>query len=450
MLETSSGVADNKLSEVMRYPLLANSSLPDSVLENIEYNFATLNGLSCNVIQERSVALLEELSVKEAICAIDEFCNRYRWASHKIHRSISGYFRGVCKKYWKINREAHKVELKMKSSSGTETAAKKVMIIDATVDLLFTKASGLSKELVDGPKRNMLMKFNSADAIEALYEFCNAAMYREHKIRNMNAYLLNIIKRRESVRETRGRGVKPKKSRYRLIDNRLHVCESSTSSSRRRVRDSLPCDTSSSFRRVDASDGRGMKSKKTRGKVGSRSPLPSPISITSVEPRIKEQSAHIPRSIDLVSARNQAGLKNKEAEADASDRGTIKGICVLKSKNPSQGAWSRCKVNQSCDDESFTIFCCKETPSRVPSLSPTPTLSRSSESLSEVSSSQPLDASSASISPASTGEEELPSKSCAGSGSGEKKTSQSYTIHNLPILMDHYIISTLSEYIFSY
>jgi len=451
MLESSSGIADNKLFEVMRYPLLVKSSLPTSVLMSIESNFATLNGLSCNVIQERSVALLEELSVKEAICAIDEFCNRYRWASHKIHRSISGYFRGVCKKYWKINREAHKVELKMKCCSGTETAARKVMIIDATVDLLFTKASGLSKELVDGPKRNMLMKFNSSDAIEALYEFCNAAMYREHKIRNMNAYLLNIIKRRESVRETRGRGVKPKRSRYRLIDNRLHVCESPTSSSGRRVRDSLSCDTSSSFRRVDATDGRGIKSKKSRGKAGYRSPLPSPISIPSVEPRMKEQSVHIPRCIDLISARNQAELKNKDAEADASNRGaTIKGICVVKSKNPGQGAWSRSKVNQSCEDESFTIFCCKEKPGRVASLSPSPTLSRTSESLSEVSSSQPLDASSASISPASTGEEELPSKSSAGSDSGEKKTSQSYTIHNLPILMDHYIISTLSEYIFSY
>jgi len=40
------------------------------------------------------------------------------------------------------------------------------------------------------------MKFESLDAIEALWEFCNAAMYREHKIRNMHAYLLNIIKRR--------------------------------------------------------------------------------------------------------------------------------------------------------------------------------------------------------------------------------------------------------------
>jgi len=450
----SSGIVDNKLFEVMRYPLLVKSSLPTSVLVSIESNFATLNGLTCNIIQERSVALLEELSVKEAICAIDEFCNRYRWASHKIHRSISGYFRGVCKKYWKINREAHKVELKMKCSSGTETAARKIMIIDATVDLLFTKASGLSKELVDGPKRNMLLKFNSSDAIEALYEFCNAAMYREHKIRNMNAYLLNIIKRREAVREARGRGAKPKRSRHRHSENRLHVCESpSTSSSGRRVRESLSCDSSTSFRRVDAADERGMKLKKIRSKVGYRSPLPSRISIPSVQPRIKEQSTHTPQRIDFISTTGSFGhqedVKNKDSERDVNYGGaTIKGICVVKSKSPRQDAWPRCKVDQSCEDRSFSVFCCKEKPARVPSLSPT--LSRTTESLLEVSPSQPLDVQSASSSPTSIVKEELSRKSSAESGCGEKKTSQAYTIHNLPILMDHYIISTLSEYIFSY
>eukprot|EP00495_Collosphaeridae_sp_1-RS-2012_P005203 TRINITY_DN460_c0_g1_i1.p1 TRINITY_DN460_c0_g1~~TRINITY_DN460_c0_g1_i1.p1 ORF type:complete len:75 (-),score=3.77 TRINITY_DN460_c0_g1_i1:389-613(-) len=67
----------------------------------------------------------------------------------------------------------------------------------------------------------------------------------------------------------------------------------------------------------------------------------------------------------------------------------------------------------------------------------------------EVSNSEPLDSSFASRSPTLTGEEELPCKFSAGSGTGEKKTCQAYTIHNLPILMDHYIVSTLSEYIFS-
>merc|ERR1719229_1336725 len=74
----------------------------------------------------------------------------------------------------------------------------KANIIDSVVNILFTKASGLSKDLVDAQKRKMLLKFDYIDAIEALYEFCNAAMYREHKIRSMHAYLSNIIKRREN------------------------------------------------------------------------------------------------------------------------------------------------------------------------------------------------------------------------------------------------------------
>jgi len=449
MSESSSSIVDSKLFEVMRYPLLVKSSLPTSVLMSIESNFASLNGLSCNIIQERSVALLEELSVKEAVSAIDEFCHRYRWASHKIHRSISGYFRGVCKKYWKINREAHKAELKRKCSSGIETSARKVMIIDATVDLLFTKASGLSKELVDGPKRNMLLKFSSVDAIEALYEFCNAAMYREHKIRNMNAYLLNIIKRREAVRESRGRG-KPKRSRHhRHEDSRLHTsCESSsTSSSGRRVREPLSCGSSTSFRRVEVTDERVIK-KKTRGKIGFRSPVPSSISIPPGEFRFKEQSTQSPQHIEFISPfgsfGHEEGVKNKEPDVGVNCHGgTIKGICVVKSKNSSQTAWSRCKVNHSTEEKSFSVFCCKEKPAREPSQTKT------SESLPEVKTSVSPDAPSASPS-TSHDDEERPNKSSTESGSGSSKTSQAYTIHNNPILMDHYIISTLSEYIFSY
>merc|ERR1719410_273750 len=95
-----------------------------SVLVKIEERFADLPELSPSVIGTRAVALLEEISSEEAICAIEEFCNRYRWAAHKIHRSISGYFRGVCKKYWKQNREQHKVNLmramKLTSASGGE------------------------------------------------------------------------------------------------------------------------------------------------------------------------------------------------------------------------------------------------------------------------------------------------------------------------------------------
>lgn len=189
---------------LQHYPLLFNSNLHVSVLMKIEESFGQLLELNPSIIGTRAVALLEEISTEEAICAIEEFCNRYRWASHKIHRSISGYFRGVCKKYWKQNREQHKANLmramKMAAANGDEAAveAQKATIIDQVVDILFTKASGLSKDLVCQQKRKVLLKFDYIDAIEALYEFCNAAMYREHKIRSMHAYLANIIKRREN------------------------------------------------------------------------------------------------------------------------------------------------------------------------------------------------------------------------------------------------------------
>jgi len=453
MLESSSRIVDNKLFEVMQYPLLRNSSLSPAVLMSIESNFATLEGLTCNIILERSVSLLEELSVKEAICAIEEFCNRYRWASHKIHRSISGYFRGVCKKYWKANREAHKVELKMKCSGDTETDARKIMMIDAAVDLLFTKASGLSKGLVDGSKRNMLLKFSSSDAIEALYEFCNAAMYREHKIRNMNAYLHNIIKRREAVLEARGSGIKPKRSLQRVDENQVLVREApSTPSNGSGVRDATSSDRSATCKSVDAVYEQGMEPKKIRGKPGYRSPLPSPISIPLTESRNKQHSAHIPQNINFINTSgnfdHQEDIKNKDSERNIGYRGgTIKGICVVKSKTNNQSTWSQSNVNQSTEEKNFSVFCCKENSVRTPSPSQCP--STTTESM-ELSQSKPLDGSVASSSSTYSREEEARSKSSAESGAGEKKNSQACKIYDLPILMDHYIISTLSEYIFSY
>jgi len=218
----------DKLDEITKWPLLLKSSLDISVLMNIESNFASFPGLSCGIIQARSVALLEEISAEEAIRAVEEFCTRYRWASHKIHRSVSGYFRGVCKKYWKLNREAKKHELKQQCEDASRE--RKSKIIDATVDILFTKASELCKDLVDAQKRSLLLQFDCSDAIEALYEFCNAAMYREHKIRSMHAYLLNIIKRRETPA-----GSRMSKSNY--IPHKGHRRPNSAKSSRERTRE---------------------------------------------------------------------------------------------------------------------------------------------------------------------------------------------------------------------
>merc|ERR1719187_395874 len=284
------------------------------------------------IIQARSVALLEEISAEEAIRAVEEFCTRYRWASHKIHRSVSGYFRGVCKKYWKLNREAKKHELKQQCEDASRD--KKSKIIDATIDILFTKASELCKDLVDAQKRNLLLRFDCSDAIEALYEFCNAAMYREHKIRNMNAYLLNIIKRREAVSEFRGRPVNPRRNSHRLGDNQPHDGVSPSSPTNRgRARESLSCYASTSFRSVDTANDPGMKQHKSRGKIGYRSPPIFSTPVHSPAPTIKEQ---LPRSPDRCGFTTPPGsfgykdeLKNKKPEIDADYRGTtIERLCV--------------------------------------------------------------------------------------------------------------------------
>jgi len=252
--------------------------------------------------------------------------------------------------------------------------------------------------------------------------------------------------------------VKPKRSRHRPEDNRLHTCESSsTSSSGRRVRESLSCDSSTSFRRVEQADERVVKPKKIRNKIGLRSPLPSPISIPSVEPRIKEQSSYAPQHIEFISAsgsfEQEEDTKNKETETDMNCReATIKGICFVKSKSPSKSARSRSKMNHSSEEKSFSVFCCKEKPAQATSHSPPQ--SRTTKSLSEAKPSEPREISLATSSSASAsvsaGDEEPRKKSSTESGSGDPKTSQTHTIHNLPILMDHYIISTLSEYIFSH
>merc|ERR1719233_1790997 len=305
-----------------------------------------------------------------------------------------------------------------------------IMIIDATVDLLFTKASGLSKELVDGSKRNMLLKFSSSDAIEALYEFCNAAMYREHKIRNMNAYLHNIIKRREAVREARGRGIKPQRSPQRLDDNRRLVSEApATPLGGQRVRDSISSDRSTTYSRVDIVYEQGMKQKKNRGKAGYRSSLQSAISIPLEQKRNKHQSS-IPQHINFINTsgtfEHQEDIKNRDSEGNLGYRGdTIKGICVV-SENYNQSTISPCKVNQSNEDNNLSVFCCKENPTRT--TSPSQTLSIMTESK-ELSQCQPHEESVASSSSASKREEELKRKSSGKSGAGEKKNLAG--LHNL-------------------
>merc|ERR1719173_120657 len=128
--------------------------------------------------------------------------------------------------------------------------------------------------------------------------------------------------------------------------------------------------------------------------------------------------------------------------------GTTKRMCVVKSRNTSQSVWSRSKpLNNWRKEKNNSIFSSKEKPVRLPSVSPNWSRTNS-QPFPEVKSSESSITSPDSSS--STGDEKQPTKSSPGSGGCDPKTSQTHTIHNLPILMDHYIISTLSEYIFSY
>lgn len=177
--------------------------LPTQVRRALENGIERLHNIDLSIVEERSLLLLLEIeNPQDSIDAIEEFCGRYAWASHKIHKSVSGYFRGVCKKYWR-RQALNKKENIMRSYRMARTPEEKNKLIDEVVGVLFTTASKLHKNVIDDHKRKILHKLPVKTIVEALYEYSTAAMYRDHKIRNANAYLLNIINRRiKSLRAT--------------------------------------------------------------------------------------------------------------------------------------------------------------------------------------------------------------------------------------------------------
>jgi len=88
---------------------IQNSQFSFNIKSLIHRLFIEENELDIACIEESSVRLLEEITEEEQQEAIQEFVDRYKKAKHKIKKSKTGYFRGVCQKYWKQNREKKNV-----------------------------------------------------------------------------------------------------------------------------------------------------------------------------------------------------------------------------------------------------------------------------------------------------------------------------------------------------
>jgi len=193
-------------------PALKASSLDREVVDLTVELFQTDHDLELSYIEPPSIRLLEEISTVEQKAAIREFVERFKKAKHKIKKSRPGYFRGVCQKYWKQNRERKKCELLRRANM--DKANDKVprghrgrisKLIAEAIELLFTPASGLETTIIDESIDRRLTQLSDQQGIQALYEFCSAVMYRQERIRNMNAYLMNIITRQmEKAGQTRG------------------------------------------------------------------------------------------------------------------------------------------------------------------------------------------------------------------------------------------------------
>ena len=177
---------DTTVSRIHRVAVASESDVADKAAEN-------------DIKEARTVRLLEEINSDEACDAVCEFFERYSIAKHKIKKSISGYFRGVCQKYWEGNRKDQKMIL-LKQASDCERSIERFPLgtvsscVLTAFSLLFTPASELSPQMIDVSVEFRLSRMRPSEAIAALYEFCFAAMYRTDHIRNLNAYLMKIIK----------------------------------------------------------------------------------------------------------------------------------------------------------------------------------------------------------------------------------------------------------------
>jgi len=178
--------------------LLAQSNLSQEVLEEIENVFGNKGSADINksLIQENTVRLLEELPVADAKIALNEFVNRCIVAPEKICKSKAGYLRGVCLKYWKTGRAATKQRLADSYRKG-EVVDRRQLVQDF-IDHCFTPGSKLSLSMVDATVRRKLFQLEPLDALDVIFEFVSAVTFRTSKIRNINAYIMSMIKKAES------------------------------------------------------------------------------------------------------------------------------------------------------------------------------------------------------------------------------------------------------------
>ena len=138
-------------------PALKASRLDRDVVDMTIELFQQDHDLELSYIEPPSIRLLEEISAVEQKAAIREFVERFKKAKHKIKKSRPGYFRGVCQKYWKQNRERKKCELLRRANMdtvnekgyGRNNRGRISKLIAEAIELLFTPASGLETTIID-------------------------------------------------------------------------------------------------------------------------------------------------------------------------------------------------------------------------------------------------------------------------------------------------------------
>ena len=136
---------------------LEASSLDREVIDMTIELFQQDHDLELSYISPGSIRFLEEISVVEQKTAIREFVERFKKAKHKITKSRSGYFRGVCQKYWKHNIERKTDELLQRActeslndqGSARNNKGGLSPLITEAIELLFTPASGLETTIID-------------------------------------------------------------------------------------------------------------------------------------------------------------------------------------------------------------------------------------------------------------------------------------------------------------
>ena len=108
---------------------LNESKLSINVKELIIELFKQDIDLKLTYIEDPSIRLLEEISEPEQKAAVKEFVERFKKAKHKIKKSRPGYFRGVCQKYWKQNRERQKQELLLEAQKNQKNNVYSIIYI---------------------------------------------------------------------------------------------------------------------------------------------------------------------------------------------------------------------------------------------------------------------------------------------------------------------------------